>query len=316
MRTFLLAAAAFSLCMPGFASAAMLRPYAEITAGTVRLGDLFDGLGTTPDRVLGKAPAPGERIVVGAAQLAAIARDFNVDWRPGTGSEQAVIERRGDVLPQAAVVAALRAALFSAGAPEDAEIAMPDIQPVVIPAGAKPVPNISECSYDQAGGHFTALVTVSTPEMKPAQMRVSGSVIVLAAASVPTHRLERGAVVGPGDIEEKRVRVGMLRGNAAILSDQALGMVLKHAVAAGQPLTGLDLERPALVLRGSLVRMTLSSEGIALAAEGIAMESGAKGDRVRVQNPNSHAVVEAQVVGAGEVRVAPRAATVSLVLAQ
>jgi len=302
--------------MPGFASAAMLRPYVQITAGTVRLGDLFDGLGATPDRVLGKAPAPGARIEVGAPQLAAIARDFNVDWRPDSGSEKAVIERRGDELPQAAVVAALRAALLAAGAPEDAEIAMPDIQPVEIPAGAQPVPQISECSYDASGGHFTALVTVSGPDMPAAQMRVSGSVIVLAAATVPTHRLARGAVVGPEDVQEKRVRVGLLRGNAAILPDQALGMVLKHDVAAGQPLTGLDLERPALVLRGSLVRMTLSSEGIALAAEGIAMESGAKGDKVRVENPNSHVVVQAQVVGAGEVRVAPRAATVSLVLAQ
>ncbi len=316
MRGFFLAASALSLLMPGFASAAMLRPYVQITAGTVRLGDLFDGLGATPDRVLGKAPAPGERIEVGAPQLAAIARDFNVDWRPDSGSEKAVIERRGDVLPQASVVAALRAALFSAGAPEDAEIAMPDIQPVEIPAGAQPVPQISECSYDASGGHFTALVTVSGPDMPAAQMRVSGSVIVLAAATVPTHRLARGAVVGPEDVQEKRVRVGLLRGNAAILPDQAFGMVLKHDVAAGQPLTGLDLERPALVLRGSLVRMTLSSEGIALAAEGIAMESGAKGDKVRVENPNSHVVVQAQVVGAGEVRVAPRAATVSLVLAQ
>ncbi len=305
------------LCVhPALAHAALLKPFSQITGSTVMLGDLFDHLGATPDRVLGPAPAPGAKIVVGSPQLAAIARDFNVDWRPTSGAEQSVVERRGDVLPKAVIDAALRIALIAAGAPEEAEIAMPDTQPITIPAGSMPVPQISQCTYDISGSHFTALITIAPPDMPAVQMRVSGNVIVLTSTAVPTHRLLRGGEITASDIEPKRVRASLLRGNAAIAPALAIGMVLKHDVAAGQPLTALDIERPDLVQRGSLVHMSLVSDGIALGAQGIAHESGARGDRIHVENPNSHAIVEAEVTGPGEVRVAPRGGAVALVSAQ
>ena len=62
--------------------------------------------------------------------------------------------------------------------------------------------------------------------------------------------------------------------------------------------------------------MTLNSDGIALSAQGIATESGARGDRIRVENPASHLMVEAEVTGEGEVRVTPRAAAITLVSAR
>jgi flagellar basal body P-ring formation protein FlgA len=55
------------------------------------------------------------------------------------------------------------------------------------------------------------------------------------------------------------------------------------------------------------VVMLLDSPGIALSAEGQALDAGAEGDHIRVQNPVSHAVVQAQVMADGRVRVAPGA---------
>jgi flagella basal body P-ring formation protein FlgA len=316
MRISHLSVSAAAIALPIAAHAATLRPFTETTAATVRLTDLFDDLGATPDRVLGRGPAPGERIVVSAPQLAAIARDFNVDWRPSTGAEQAEVARRGDTLPRAVILAAVRQALRAAGAPDGSDIVMPDAQPMVIPAGSHPIPDISQCSYDPTAGRFTALVSVSTPDMPSMQQRISGAVVVLTAAIVPTHRLPRGSVIAAADVQPMRVRVNLLHGNTAIQPEQAEGMVLKHDVAAGQPLTSLDVARPDLVLRGSLVHMTLSSAGIALAAEGIAKDSGAQGDRIRVENPTSHAIVQAEVIGPESVRVAPQRAIVALVSAQ
>jgi flagella basal body P-ring formation protein FlgA len=307
-------AAAVALPMPAFA--ADLRPYTITTSPSVRLADLFDNLGRTPDRVLGRGPAPGERIVVAAPQLAAIARDFNVDWRPSTGAEQAVVERRADTLPRAVILAAVRQALQAAGAPDGSDVVMPDTQPIMVPAGSQPIPEILQCNYDSATGRFTALVSVVSPDMPPVQQRVSGAVVVLVAATVPIHRLARGSVIAATDVQSMRVRVNLLHGSTAVRQDQAEGMVLKHDVAAGQPLTSLDVARVDLVLRGSLVHMTLNSGGILLAAEGIARDSGAAGDRVHIENPTSHAIVEAEVIGPDAVRVAPRRATVALVSAQ
>ena len=60
--------------------------------------------------------------------------------------------------------------------------------------------------------------------------------------------------------------------------------------------------------------MVLDSPGIALTARGQAMEPGAIGERIRILNPASRAVVEAEVIGPDRVRVTPNGlpATVSV----
>ena len=304
-------------CVVGLpAQAAMLRPFTQITGATVKLADLFDQLGATPDRVLGAAPAPGLRIVVSSPQLAAIARDFAVDWRPASGGEQAVIERRGDVLSQSAISAVLRRSLAEAGAPEDCDIAAPDVQPIVVPAGAAVHEDVSQLNYEPEHGRFSALLSVSAPDMPGVQMRISGQVVPMVRTAVATHRLAPGTVLGEGDIQSARVRLASLRGGAALSPEAAFGLSTKHVISAGQALGAADLARPPMVLRGAAVRMTLDTDGIALSAQGIATEAGAQGDRIRVENPASHLIVEAEVTGEGEVRVSPRAATITLVSAR
>src|SRR5271154_2287067 len=71
------------------AHAATLRGFNELASPDIRLSDLFACLQATPDRLLGAAPAPGGRVIVEAPQLAAIARDFGVTWRPASGAERA-----------------------------------------------------------------------------------------------------------------------------------------------------------------------------------------------------------------------------------
>ena len=62
-----------------------------------------------------------------------------------------------------------------------------------------------------------------------------------------------------------------------------------------------DLAHPILVARNATVRMVLSAGAIALSAEGIALEEGAMGAHIRVQNPSSHAIVLAEITGADDV---------------
>jgi flagella basal body P-ring formation protein FlgA len=316
MRTLTYLLSAACVAAPITCRAALLRPFSQIGAATVHLADLFDDLGNTPDRVLGAAPAPGARIVLGAAQLAAIARDFDVAWRPASGGEQAVVERRADVLPRGVLDAALRRALRDRGAPDDADIAAPDMPDVLVPQASVPIADISQLGYDAQGGRFTALLSVAAPGMATVQMRVSGQVVAMVRTAVAARHLPRGSLVGADDVRMARVRLGSLRGGGAVQAQSVRGFSVRRDLAEGQPLEVADLARPPMVLRGSLVRMRLDSDGIALSAQGIAAEAGALGERIHVQNPVSHVVVEAEVTGPLEVRVAPREAAVTLVAAQ
>src|SRR5262252_9473961 len=123
-----------ALCLgTGHADAATLRTMTTLHAPVVRLSDLFDNAGANADRVLGPGPGAGGRIVVEAAQLGAIARQFGVDWRPASPADRAVLERPGRPLRRDDVVDAVRSALVSSGASADCDIDLAGFTPPLVP---------------------------------------------------------------------------------------------------------------------------------------------------------------------------------------
>jgi flagella basal body P-ring formation protein FlgA len=302
------------LLPPGPGGAATLRAFRTLSGASVRLSDLFGDL-AAPDRVLGAAPAPGTRILVQAPQLAAIARDYGVDWRPVTGAEQTIIERDSTPYPKAALEALLRGPLTGAGAPQDAGISLPDYAPPMLPAGATARAAIADFNYDAESYRFTAILTLDVPDAEPVTLRLAGQVIPMVDVAVLTHHLRAGSVLTAQDVSAGRVPAASLRGEPALNPVAALGLALRRDTPAGRPLVMGDLAHPVLVSRNATVRMALSAGAIVLTAEGTALEEGVMGAHIRVLNPTSHAVILAEVTGADEVRVVPGHAPV-LVAAQ
>ena len=303
MRSMTLALALVVAAAVAPCRAATLRTLAVLDAPTVRLADLFDDAGTNGARVLGPSPVLGGRAVVEAAQLAAIARQFGVDWRPLSLADRVVLDRPGRPLPRADVLDGVRAALVRAGAPEQSDLELPGFSPPLVPMEGAVQIVVSQVDYEASSGRFAAVLSVTSGAMDPLNLRVAGKVQETVEVAVTVNRLLAGTVLGPGDLRTARVRASLVRTEVARDPAQAVGMALRHGAGAGQPLPLADLMRPALVEKGSAVQMVLETQGIALAGQGQALDAGAAGDRVRVLNPVSRAVLEAEVTGPGRVRV-------------
>ena len=297
-------AALLMTVLAGPAAAATLRPYTTLSAPVVTLADLFDGADARP---LGPAPAPGGRITVEAPQLGAIARMFNVDWRPAGPGDRAVLERAGRSLGKDDVLAPLRSALEAAGAPRDSEIELPGFTTPPLPTGATPVIELSAVGFDAGTGRFTALLTATADGAPPAQVRLSGRVQEMVSLPVPRRAMMPGEVVTAADLQWTRMRVGLARGELVRAPAQAEGQALRRPVQPGQPVLLADLGRPVVVLKGTPMVLSLDGPGIALTAQGVAAEPGGVGDVIHVSNPYSRAIVEAEVTGPGRARVVPRA---------
>lgn len=292
-------ASAAMLALP--ALGATLRGTVTLQDQSVRLSDLFEPV--EADRVIGPAPEPGGRVVVEAAQLAAIARQFNVDWRPSGTNERGVIERPGSAFPRAEAMAALQAALAVAGIPSDADIEMPVYVPPMVSPDGSALAEVGQLDYEPISGRFTALLSVTANGMTPAHVRLSGRVQPMVEIPVATRRIMVGEVLAPDDLRVMRIRANGVRANAVQWPAQAMGMALLHAVSAGSTLSMTDLGRPVLVHKNSLVTMQLDSRGLSLSAQGMAAEDGGLGERIRVINPTSRMVLAAEVMGPGRVRV-------------
>jgi flagellar basal body P-ring formation protein FlgA len=289
------------------AQAAALRSMTTLHGPNVYLKDLFDDAGSNADRVLGPGPDPGGRIIVEAAQLNAIARQFNVAWRSVSGADRAVLEWPGRPLRKEEAIEAVRLAITAGGASDDTDIDLPGFTPPIVPVEVTPVSTVSQLDYDTGSGRFTAALTVTGAGMNPIDSRISGRVDEMMEAPVALTRLLPETVLRPDDIRIARVRAALLQNDVARSVDQIVGMQLRRPVAAGQPLRLTDLTRPPLVQRGSTVQIELSSSGLTVTGQAVAIDSGAEGERIRVQNITSHAFLFAQVVGPGQVRVTPDA---------
>jgi flagella basal body P-ring formation protein FlgA len=298
----LLAAGVLMVAAP--ALAATLRPFTTLAAPVVRLSDLFADAGSEAGRVLGPAPPPGTRISVEAPQLAAIAREYGVAWRPETGFDRAVLVRPGVPLAEAPVMAALRAALAGLGAAPDGAVELQGFQPPMLPVGAAPRIVVEQLSYDANEGGFQGALAVAVPGEPAVTVAVAGRSVHRVMLMVAAHRLEPGTALGPQDFTEREVADPAARG--ALLRDPgaAAGRTVRHAVVAGAPVPLDDLVALPTIARGQRVRMEIASPGIAVTAIGVALGDAGTGETVDVLNPVSRAVVRAEVLGPGRVSVA------------
>lgn len=285
------------------AAAPTLRPFASVKGGVVRLSDLWDGLDAGTDRALGPAPLPGARFTVESAQLTAIAHQFGIEWRPASPSDQAVVVREGRAMTREAVLGLLRPALLAAGAPQTIELDLPGFSPPMLPADGTARPEITQLDYDPATGRFTALLSAPVDGAEPLHSRVAGTAIAMIDMLVLARRVAPGTLLDPDDLATVHVRLPATHAPVVELAEQARGMALRHAVAPGQPIALANLVRPPAVLRGALVAMQLEGPGLSLSAQAQAMDDGAVGERIRVLNPASRAVLAAMIDAPGRVHV-------------
>jgi flagella basal body P-ring formation protein FlgA len=175
----------------------------------------------------------------------------------------------------------------------------------MVPFDAEPRPVVSDLTYDASSGRFSAVLSITGNGMDPIDMRLAGRVDDTIELPVATSRLPAGTVLGPEDVHMVRIRTSMVHGEVARRTADAVGLQLRHQLSAGMPLAISELTRPAVVQKGATVLILLDSPGITLTAQGLALEAGSIGERIRVLNPMSHAVIEAEVLGPDKVRVAP-----------
>ncbi len=294
---------AFGIIAP--AHGAVLKTLTSLNGPRVYLRDLFDDAGTNADRVLGPGPAPGGRIVVETGQLKAIARQYGVNWQPASAGDRAVLDWPGRPLKRDDALAAVRTALVAQGAARDCDVSIPGFTPPLVPASGESGAIVTQLDYDHDQGRFVAVLSVSGGGMQPFSVRVSGEVSDVIVVPVAVIRLSAGAVAGPDDVRMARVHVDQV--HAEVVRDPAgvIGKQLKRQIQAGVPIALADLQLPTQIARGEPVRLQLQVGELSLTGEGTALESGATGDRIRVRNNSSQAVIRAEVVSPGVVRVIP-----------
>lgn len=122
-----------------------------------------------------------------------------------------------------------------------------------------------------------------------------------APIEIPVLRqpLQPGAIIEADDLVTRAVSVQRLRAGTITRAEDIVGKTPRRALRAGIPLDMRDVEAPRLVRRGEQVSVAYVAGGIRLEMSGRALDDGARGETIRIQNTKSAATIEAVVTGPG-----------------
>ena len=286
-----------------WAEAARLRPYVEIVGPVVRLSDLFSGLDAGQDVQLGEAPAPGSRLVIRAAQLSAIADQFGVSWDGSHDGVSTTLVRKGHRVDPTLILAKLHAALSTGGIDAKSIVTLDRFTTPLIDDNASIT--IETPEIDATGRRFRAEMRATSGADQTLVLDLTGSIEAALPVIVPVHGIKTGEILTEDDLTIAAIAESKVPPNAVTRIEEAAGQEARMPLASAVPIAAAMLRRANLVHKGTPVAIHLAESGIDIAAQGIALESGALDDRLPVLNPSSHAVLFAWVIGDSEVRVDP-----------
>ena len=280
------------------ATAASLKNISIVHSDTLTLGDLFEGLSHNADYVIGAAPQPGKDMMLNARTLYRIAVALDLPWKPKSNGDHIIIRREATVIPYSVIEDSLKSALKEKGVLGNFSVALNTGKPsLTLPNDMPQNAQVQSLNFNPQKDYFTAQIVAPSLDNPVEKINVSG--LVERLVKVPTLRsnLRNGDIIGKNDIEMVEVPQKQLQHNILLDSADLIGMTPRRMAYAGKYILAGQLEQPQLVERGEPVSIIYKSGPLTLTAKGRALQSGAKGDLIRITNINSSRNVDALVTG-------------------
>jgi len=158
---------------------------------------------------------------------------------------------------------------------------------------------------DFSGPLSAELEFVDPSDSRAAPLRRSAgvSIAVRMPVVVLARAARRGQPLGESDLRLARRELSRVpRGALRELAD-ALGQRPGRDLATGQVLVREALELEPVVQRGDTVLVESGSGGLEVRVLARALERGAPGQRIRLENPTTRQRLDAEVTGPGEARL-------------
>ncbi len=304
IRFVIFALAATLMANSVHAEPSYLKESVVIDGAFVHLGDIFGNVGDRGMIAIARAPAPGKHAVYEVRQLAAIARNYGVEWRAKSWFDRVVIKRDSIVIGLDEIESELLKEIRRSGLRGEWEIMLRNRRfTLTLPADQPATLAITNLNIDQRLGRFTATVAAPAGHPTPTVRAVNGRLFRIIEIPTMNRRIGVREVIRKSDIEWIKMRSEKVNRNVVVDAEQLIGKTPRRSLRPGQPIRSGDVRTPIIVTKGSLVTMVLRTGNMVLTSRGKAVENGSLHEAVRVMNTKSKTVVEAIVTSPNMVRV-------------
>lgn len=285
---------------------AEVKSSALISKSIITLGDLFDNLDTGRDIWVMNAPAPGKNISISTRYLASLTRQHNVYWKNSRNIRQITVTRKGKSIKHGELKPLILHEMAGLGLKnkkyginlynKNKEIYLPENSIL------KDI-TVEDFTFNRQSGKFTARLRIPVGSGEYTSRLLRGRTYAIEYVPSLNRTVAPGQEITAQDIAWTAMPTLQIGRNVIRDKKQVIGMTPRRGLAPATPLRLSDLRRPKIISRGHIVRITYSAGKINLTAIGKAIESGGRGDIIRVMNNASHKTIEAMVTGRDQVRV-------------
>lgn len=275
-----------------------LRGDVQVDRDRVTLSDLFTGLPPTVrgDVEVAPSPQPGGRLVLDAGFLQTLAATYGLAWTPSR-LDKVTVSRPGTVLGADAIRAAVAPLLRQRGIVDDVDIVFDNEQARLMAPGPGTPISIDQFTFDPAHHRFVATVSAGGTE----RLVMPGRIAETMTVTVPARPIQAGERIQPRDLKQVRLRTDQVGRASSTQPERMIGRVARRMLPADQPVRAADIEMPVLVRRNGLVTVNVISGRLVISMQAKALDDGAEGETVRVQNPRGNKIFEGVVSGPGTV---------------
>ena len=286
------------------ASAVSIKHNSMIENNVITLGDVFAGIDHKADKVLGPAPRPGHDMTLNARTLMRIAVAMDLPWRPQSTADQVILSRAATVVGPVMIKDSLKDELRAQGLSGMFELAIVSgVNEIVLPYDEKQNVVVESLSFDGDKNNFNAIIVAPSKDNAIVREKISGKIERMSKVPVLLDALKNGSVISKSDLDYIPMPTRSLQHGMVLSESELIGYTPRRIVMPGKPIKASEIQAPQIVKRGELITMVFQHGPLSLTAQGKALESGAKGDVIRVVNASSSKTLQATVIADQEVSV-------------
>jgi len=148
-----------------------------------------------------------------------------------------------------------------------------------------------------------ATFRVSVTSNNDTTLELAGRYTAYIEVPVTVRAIVHGGVITESDISTARTPLAKMKGGYIESIDQVIGMQARRNLGNGVLIRNSDIIKPTLIRQNDSVSIIYNQSNIKLRTMGVALQSGAFGDNIKVKNESTGIIVHGSVKGKNLVEV-------------
>ncbi|MEA2927584.1 MAG: flagellar basal body P-ring formation protein FlgA [Hyphomicrobiales bacterium] len=303
----LLLAAAASPAAAQMTATPQLKSDVTVSGEVVRIGDLVTNAGPAAATPIFRAPDLGRTGALPAQRVLDAVMPHGLIVVDARDITEVTVRRAARVIAVDDLEARIARALAGRNTLGDAKnlklVFDREVRPIALEPTVMADLVIARMSYDAYSRRFDLTFEIADSDAARRTWRYTGTAMETVEIASVSRALARGDVVKISDVTIERRPKSELTGEPVAQPSDVVGLAARRPVRVGAALRTADLMKPELVQRNETVTLSYQVPGIVVTLRGKALDSGAEGDTVSVQNTETKRTVQGTVTGPGRVTV-------------